>query len=33
VVFAAKEKIVERVSLPELEAKEIMEKLESVNFL
>lgn len=33
VVFAAKEKIVERVSLPELEAKEIMDKLESVNFL
>ncbi len=33
VVFTAKEKMVEKVSLPEIETEEIMEKLESVNFL
>jgi hypothetical protein len=33
VVFTAKEKMVEKVSLPEIETGEIMEKLESVNFL
>ncbi len=33
VVYTVREKMVERVSFPEIEAKEIMEKLESVNFL
>lgn len=33
VVFKAKEKMVEKVSLPEIETEEIMEKRENVNFL
>jgi hypothetical protein len=33
VVFTAKEKMVEKVSLPKIVKGEIMEKLESVNFL